>query len=112
VEKMIIEQMTMTVASGKKQELGSALASMVGPTEVQPGCLCCRLFRSWPGHDVFRIESHWANKEDLVRYLQSSNYKKLLLLMELSTAPPELEFYTVLEVRGLDLVEAARETQE
>jgi hypothetical protein len=28
--------------------------------------------------------------------------------MELSAAPPVLEFFNVLEIRGLDLVEAAR----
>jgi hypothetical protein len=35
-------------------------------------------------------------------------YKKLLLLMELSATPPGLGFFAVLEIRGLDLVEAAR----
>jgi len=32
----------------------------------------------------------------------------MLLMMELSAVPPDLEFFTVLELRGLDLVETAR----
>jgi len=52
--------------------------------------------------------ARWETHKDLVRHLQSDVYKKLLLLMELGTTPPVLEFFNVLEIRGLDLVEAAR----
>jgi hypothetical protein len=55
-----------------------------------------------------QIESRWDSEENLIRHLQSGTYKKLLLLMELSAVPPSLEFFTVLEFRGLDLVETAR----
>ena len=54
------------------------------------------------------IEARWENEEGLIQHLQSDTYKKLLLLMELSASPPSLEFLTVVESRGLDLVESAR----
>jgi len=52
--------------------------------------------------------ARWETQRDLIRHLQSDTYKRLLLLMELSTAPPVVEFFNVLQIRGLDLVEAAR----
>ena len=105
---MIIEQMSIEMPHGKRQELGSALSSLVGPTLVQPGCLSCRLFQGWPNLEGLRMETRWASHEDLVFHLQSELYKRLLLLMELSPRPPVLEFYSVLEIRGLDLVEDSR----
>jgi quinol monooxygenase YgiN len=105
---MIIELLSLSVSPKKRQELGKALATLVGPIQVQPGCLNCRLSQTLPIQDVLQIEARWENQEDLIRHLRSDIYKSLLLMLELSTAPPVLEFFTVLEVRGLDLVERSR----
>jgi quinol monooxygenase YgiN len=105
---MVIELMNISVSHGKRQELGKALATLVGPIQVQPGCLGCRLFQSLPIQDGLQIEARWETQEDLIRHLQSDGYKRPLLLMELSAAPPVLEFLTVVESRGLELVESAR----
>ena len=40
---MIIEQLSIFAPKGKRQEVGSALVSLLGPTQVQQGCLKCRL---------------------------------------------------------------------
>ena len=105
---MIIEISGISVAPGKLQELGKALASLVGPIQVQPGCLSCRLFQGWSNPEALQMEARWDTQEDLIRHLRSDVYKRLLLLMELSSAPPVLEFVTVTEFRGLDLVQEAR----
>ena len=107
---MIIEQMSIEVPQGKKQQLGRSLASFVGPTQVSPGCLSCSLSQSWTNPDELRFESRWSNEDDLIRHLKSDSYKQLLLLMELSTAPPQIEFFAVVKAQGLDLVESARST--
>jgi len=105
---MIIEQMSISAPEGQVQQLCSALASLTGPTEVQQGCLSCRLFQSWQDPNEIVIQRRWTSADDLILHLQSEAYKRLLLLMELSPSPPVLQFYTVQEVRGLDLVEMAR----
>jgi len=105
---MIIEILGIFVPGPKVHELGKALVSLVGPIQVQPGCLSCRLFQGWPNPDELHMEARWDNQENLMHHLQSDLYKRLLLLMELSVAPPVLEFLTVTQFRGLDLVEEAR----
>ncbi len=105
---MIIEHMSISAPEGQAQQLCSALASLTGPTEVQKGCLGCRLLRSWQDPNEIVIETKWTSADELILHLQSDTYKRLLLLMELSPTPPVLQFYTVEEVRGLDLVEMAR----
>jgi quinol monooxygenase YgiN len=105
---MIIEILGIFVPGPKVHELGKALVSLVGPIQVQPGCLSCRLFQGWPNPEELHMEARWDNQENLMHHLQSDLYKRLLLLMELSVAPPVLEFLTVTQFRGLDLVEEAR----
>jgi quinol monooxygenase YgiN len=105
---VIIELVSISVSGTKRQELGRAFASLVGPIEVQSGCLRCRLFQAWPNEDGLLLEARWENQEGLIRHLQSDTYKRILLLIELSASPPSLEFLTVVECRGLDLVETAR----
>ena len=105
---MIIELMSISAAYAREDQLGDALESLVGPIQVQPGCLECRVFTSRSMEKGFGMLARWETHKDLVRHLQSDVYKKLLLLMELGTTPPVLEFFNVLEIRGLDLVEAAR----
>jgi quinol monooxygenase YgiN len=105
---MIIELLSISASHGKKQELGKALKSLVGPIQVQQGCLRCRLFQDWPAEDDLHMEARWDSKEDLIGHLQSDIYKKLLLLIELSATPPGLEFLAVFEIHGLDLVKSVR----
>jgi len=105
---MIIELVSVSAPRSKKQELGRSLAALIGPIQVQPGCLSCRLFQAWPDHDRLVMQARWDGQEGLVSHLQSDIYKKLLLLIELSAARPSLEFLTVIDTHGLDLVESAR----
>ena len=105
---MIIELVRISPPVGKKEELLNGLASLVGPIQVERGCLGCRLLQTVREGDGLLMESRWDSEENLIRHLQSGTYKKMLLMMELSAVPPDLEFFTVLELRGLDLVETAR----
>ena len=108
---MIIELMRISISQAQGGQLGDALESLVGPIQVQPGCLECRLLKSLPEKRMY-VLARWETQRDLIRHLQSESYKKLLLLMELSAAPPVVEFFNVLEIRGLDLVEAVRNSSD
>lgn len=105
---MIVEQLTICAPKGKRQRIAEGILSLLGPTRVQPGCLKCQLLQRWHEPDELMLEATWETAEDLTTHLQSENYKRLLLLMELSSVPPVIEFWTVQEVRGLELVRAAR----
>jgi quinol monooxygenase YgiN len=105
---MMIEQLTIRAPRGKRQQVADAIFSLLGPTEVKPGCMKCQLLQSWHDPDRLVLQSSWKTPEDLTSHLQSDNYKRLLLLMELSPVAPILEFWTVQEVGGLELVQTAR----
>ena len=105
---MIIERIRITALPTGSQQLGRTLASLTGPARVLPGCLSCNILQSCQDRNEIQVEMEWESKEDLIRHLQSDTYKQILLLMELSQKPPVIQFYTVQEFEGLDLVKAAR----
>jgi len=109
---MIIELMSISTSLAQGDHLGDALESLVGPIQVQPGCLECRLLKSLPTEKRMYVLARWETQSDLIRHLQSDSYKRFLLLMELSATPPLVEFFDVLEIRGLDLVKAARSSPD
>jgi quinol monooxygenase YgiN len=106
--QMIIERIKLTALPAGRPQLGKALASFTGPIGVLPGCLSCSVLQNCQENNELIVEMDWESEEDLLRHLQSDTYKQLLLLMELSPKPPVIQFYTVQEFRGLDLVHAAR----
>jgi len=105
---MIIQLVSVSVPSGKRHELAPALSWLAASMLVQEGCLACRLYRAWPEQDEWHIEARWKSMENLHCHLRSDVCKQMLQLMEMSTVTPSLEFFSVLELRGLDLVEAVR----
>jgi quinol monooxygenase YgiN len=109
---MIIELMRISVPQRDKQEFTKALESLVSPLQLQPGCLSSQLSQAWPNQNGLYVEARWESEEYLAYYLRSQDYKRLLLLIELSAGPPVVEFFRVLEIRGLDLVEQVRSPSE
>lgn len=108
---MIIELVGIVSSPEKSGELGRALSSLLGRTQVQPGCLSCLLYQDWSDENVLYLESRWETPNDLLHHIRSDSYKWLLLLIELGIEPPSIEFLTVSEVRGMDLIEVTRQDQ-
>lgn len=109
---IIIALVGIKASSERSDELRKALSSLSGPTEAQLGCTSWQLFQDVSDPDMLRVESRWKSESDLFRHIRSEAYKKFLLLMELSTEPPTIEFFAASELRGLDLIKAAREPSD
>jgi quinol monooxygenase YgiN len=105
---VIIESVRIVVTPAKREQIQRALAAWAGPTEVEPGCLNCRILQEDGDPQAFYYQSQWRTQDDLLRHIRTEHYKRLLVLMELGNAPPLVEFHTVAETRGLDLIERIR----
>jgi quinol monooxygenase YgiN len=103
-ENMVIEIVDIKTSSEKYEELRKALSSLSGPTEAEAGCERYQVYQQVSDTGVLRIETHWKTEGDLLRHIRSNTYKRLLLLMELGSERPTIEFYTVSKLRGLDLI--------
>lgn len=78
------------------------------PLLASSGAVCCRIFVDPTEPRKFVYVEEWASDAELRRELRAERLRDLLSLMESSAAAPTLEFRTVTEVRGLDLVEEVR----
>jgi quinol monooxygenase YgiN len=105
---LIIESVRIVVRPAKREELRRALTAWTGPTQVEHGCIDCRILEEGGELPSFCYEAQWKTQEDLMHHLRSEHYKRLLVLMDLGEAPPVVEFHTVTETKGLDLIQHAR----
>ncbi len=55
-----------------------------------------------------RYAEQWESEEALHAHIRSSLYHRLLEALELSQREPEVKFYYCSEIKGLELIEAAR----
>src|SRR5262245_3267419 len=83
MNELIVQLVGIIAPTEIREQLGRALSSMLGPTQVEPGCLSCLLYRDLSDANVIYIESRWETLNDLIHHICSDAFKRLLLLMEL-----------------------------
>ena len=105
---MIIEIVRIAVEPRAYEQLNRALAAWSGPTTAEAGCISCRVLQEKNESRAIHYQAQWKTTEDLLRHLSGDHYKRLLGLMELGNGPPLVEFHTVSETKGFDLIERAR----
>ncbi len=108
---MIIESLGLIARRENRRELQGALSFLLGPTRVESGCVSCHLYQDVSNPNGFRFECLWKTEADFVRHLRSEIYKQLLILMELSAEPPNVQFHVVSETQGLEFVHATRKLE-
>ena len=106
--QLILESVRIRVTPTKREQLRRALAAWAGPAEVEPGCLSCRILQQDNDPQTFYFEARWKTQDDLLRHLRADHYKRLLVLMELGSGPPLVEFHTVAGTAGLELIQRVR----
>ena len=84
------------------------LHSIVGPVDANADCLGCSVTAEMgEGGQILYLEQ-WRTKQALERHLRSQLFSRVLEAMEFSQVTPEIGFYEVSCVGGMELVELAR----
>ena len=108
---MNIFLLQVVLASKKQQEeVLKILRLLVGPTQVHPGCLVCRVYQQEQTQKKLRVclLEKWETQEDLERHIRSEDFRKVLAVMDMASKPPEIEFDTVSESGGMEIIQALR----
>ena len=79
-------------------------ASCKGPTEVSSGCRACRIVQDVEDENVLTCIVTWETQEDLEEHLRSERFRRLLPYIEMSREPPEIDFSTIDQVRGIEFL--------
>ena len=105
---MIISTLRIVPSPKQHSAVLEILLSVLGPTEIQPGCLSCGVYEEkGPDHAVV-FGAHWETESALHEHICSDFYRRLLVACELSDRPPEVCFHHVSATQGMDLIEKLR----
>jgi len=102
---MTIVTLHLKVTPAKRLNVLKTIHSMIGPTSVQSGCLCCNFYSSTQNDDELILIQKWESHEKLERHIRSDEFRKILAAMETVIEPPEITFLTVASTEGMELVE-------
>ena len=104
---MITATLRIRVSKGKKEEVVRFLRSLIGPTRVETGCLSCHLYQDMNDEYAITWMEQWRSQDDLSRHVRTPQYKRILAALDMSDAKPEIRFDTVVETKGMQLIEEA-----
>ncbi len=105
---MILSIVKIVPLPGKREELLCVLGSIKGPIEAMSGCLDCRICQEEGEEGEIIFLEHWQSWEAFIRHIRSELYGRMLEAMELSQREPEVSFFEVSSMRGMDLLKAVR----
>jgi len=84
------------------------LRSLIGPTRVETGCMSCHLYQDVNDQYAVTWMEQWSSQDDLNCHLRTPQYKRILAALDMSDVQPEIRFDTVVETKGMQLIQEAR----
>jgi len=101
---VILATLRMIVRPDRRSDLLEAMRGMLEPARVERGCLSYRLYEDVDNRNALVLLEEWETQEDLERHISKNNQRRLLALMDLLSAQPELRYNTVSHTVGMDLI--------
>ena len=75
---------------------------------IENGCASCDFYQDLANDNIFLLLEEWESRADLERHIRSEEYRHILALIELSSAPPIIKFNTVTREEGIETIESVR----
>ena len=89
----------------KALELINAIIERI---RVSPGCISYGVYQELMSKNSLTILEEWQSKADLDRFICSDEYRSILALIELATQSPEILFYELQKIGGMEIIEKLR----
>jgi quinol monooxygenase YgiN len=109
---MVHSTIRMEMSTGSMREALEILRPIVERTRVEPGCISCRIYRDVAQEKMIMIEEIWSSQEKLEQHLCSSDYQRVLLVVEMARDQPEIRFSTISHTSGFETIAEARSHAE
>ena len=105
---MVHASVRMQIPSQKRDEVLGILSNLSRKTRYEAGCVSCRVYLGAEEEDGILLDEIWSDEQLLDHHLRSANFNKVIQLVELSSAPPEFKFETVLHSSGIETIVKAK----
>jgi quinol monooxygenase YgiN len=104
---MIQASFRIVAPEDKREEILDVLLCLKGPTEVAKGCRACRILQDAEDNHVLTYLAQWDTEQEIEEHLRSERFRRLLPYIEMSLEPPEVDFSTIEQIRGIEFLVAA-----
>ena len=101
---MIQASFRIVIPARKREEVLEVLLCLKGPAEASRGCRACRILQDVEDENALTYVVKWETQEDLEEHLRSERFRRLLPYIEMSRGPPEVDFSTIDQVRGIEFM--------
>ena len=102
---MIIMSLNFSVSTLMKKDVINIFDSMAGSTSVKPGCKKVNLYSDINNDDDVLLILEWNSHKEMEKHIRSEEFRKIMVLMDLSNEAPIIRFNTVSSTMGFELVE-------
>ena len=109
---MIHSTIRMLIPLNKQREAVDILRSVCAHVQFEPSCISSRIYRGMDDERAIMIEELWTNNDDVLHHLQSEEYRRVLLVVEMAEEPPEIRFDEISRTSGLETIEKALQKSE
>jgi quinol monooxygenase YgiN len=105
---MIISLLKLSPIPAKRQAILDVLRLVEDKVRLKRGCLGCGIYEECDEDRAILYLEQWRSKEENHLHIQSKLYLWLLNALDLGIKAPEIVFLEVLDMKGVDLIEALR----
>lgn len=105
---MYLSIVKIDVLPGQEHIVMAVLEALKKPALTLAECLDCSFSIETDPNGMIWYQERWRDHESHNRRVRCSLYPGLLKVMQFSRTPPEVEFYEITWLGGLDVVESVR----
>ncbi|MBT8366016.1 MAG: antibiotic biosynthesis monooxygenase [Deltaproteobacteria bacterium] len=105
---MIQTVLKIVVSPETRAEAIEIINSIIERIRVSSGCISYGAYEDVLGENSLMIVEEWQSRADLDRFICSDEYRYILALIELAKKSPEIHFYTLSKIGGMEVIESLR----
>ena len=106
---MILSKLRLFPAPENRRQVLAALRSVLGPTQAEPSCSAAQVYEEDSPETAILYVEEWNSESEFRDHVRSELYRRVLAAIDLSKSTPEVCFYNVSSVQGLELVQEIRD---
>ena len=107
---MILSKFRLFPAPENRRQVLAAIRSIQGPTQAEPSCSASQVYEEAAPESAILYVEEWDSESEFRDHVRSELYRRILAAIDLSKSPPEVCFYNVSNVQGLELLQEIRES--
>jgi len=90
-----------------RREAWDILTSMIERIKVETGCISCRIYQDILAREMVMVQELWEDENSLTKHLRSPEYRNILMVADMATEPPEIQFHQIVRSAGMNTIEDA-----